>query len=204
MIIDPSTQNLLVITANSGDTSNVIDRFNTNTGSRIAEYSETSGSGCGKLSSPDYIAADTSGNIWITQYSSPYLQKFSSTLVYQSICKTTGFSNAHGVYVDSSNYVYVADPTNKRINKFDTSGNNVNSFSGGTKSYLTNAALSGPYPLTVDSSGNIWVYDASNNNIQEYSSTGTLLNTISTFNGGDTFGVNGGSGIGVTGITLSR
>ena len=64
----------------------------------------------------------------------------------------------HGVAVDSSGNVYVADAGNYRIQKFDNNGVFVTKW--GSKG-INDGEFKFPSGVTVDSSGNIYVADAS-------------------------------------------
>jgi len=82
------------------------------------------------------------------------------------------FKNPSGIAVDSSGNVYVADTSNSRIQKFDSSGE----FLGKRGSFgSTNGKFNNPSGIAVDSSGNVYVSDSDNNRIQKFDSSGTFL-----------------------------
>lgn len=77
-----------------------------------------------------------------------------------------------GVATDSSGNIWVADAFNHRIQEFNTSGANLNSFGGwGTG----NGDFGYPFFLAVDPWQNVWVSDHYLNRIQEFNSSGTYL-----------------------------
>jgi DNA-binding beta-propeller fold protein YncE len=86
------------------------------------------------------------------------------------------FRNPHGIAVDSSNNVYVADRGNDRIQKFGLGGNFLAKF--GTTG-TGEGEFSEPTDVIIhSSSGNISVADYTNNRIQEFDSSRTFLRTF--------------------------
>jgi sugar lactone lactonase YvrE len=107
------------------------------------------------------------------------------------------------VAVDSSGNLYIADTSNNRIRKVDTSGNISTVAGNGTQGYsgdggsATSAELAHPEGVAVDSSGNIYIADNYNSVIREVS--GGNISTYagsSTVSGGVTSGLAGYSGDG--------
>ncbi len=129
-----------------------------------------------KLKQPQGVALDSSGNIYIGDYSNNRVRKVTvSTGIITTIAgsSTSGsFSGdngaatsatlnyAYGVAVDSSGDVYVTDYYNHRIRKVTVSTGIITTIAGtGTGSYsgdggdATAATLYYPYALALDSSG---------------------------------------------------
>ena len=78
------------------------------------------------------------------------------------------FSEPHGIGVDNNGYVYVADHSNQRIQKFTSEGIFIKEWSiGGT-----------PHGLNIDKNGYIYTDDGGNHYIRIYDSNGVFLNTL--------------------------
>jgi trimeric autotransporter adhesin len=92
-------------------------------------------------------------------------------------------SNPFGISVDIPGNVYVADYSNNRIRKVNTSGvistiagNGINGFSG-DGGLATAAELWSPYGVTEDTSGNIYIADYLNERIRKVNLSG-IISTI--------------------------
>jgi DNA-binding beta-propeller fold protein YncE len=84
---------------------------------------------------------------------------------------------AWGVAADASGNIYVADPSNSRIEKFSNTGTYITqwgSFGTNTGQFGANS----PQGIAVDSSGNIYAIDTGNSRIEIFSSTGIYINKI--------------------------
>src|SRR5260370_12952702 len=89
-------------------------------------------------------------------------------------------SDAFGVAVDSIGNLYIADTSNHRIRKVDTSGvittvagNGTEGFSGDGGA-ATSAALNTPIGVAVDTAGNLYIADAFNNRIRKVNAAGVI------------------------------
>jgi tripartite motif-containing protein 71 len=175
----------------------------------------------GELSQPAGVAVDSGGNVYVGDFGNNRIQRFSSTGVFErtwgkdvnmttggdlctlasgNTCQAAsasglagGMNQPIGIATDSSANVYVADSTNNRIQKFDSSGtfdrtwgkdvnasvpgNLCTAASGNTcQSGSATTALGGemntPAGVGTDPSGNVYVADALNNRIQKFNSSG--------------------------------
>ena len=162
-------------------------------GTYITQFG-SSGSGDGQFYSPKDFAIDPSGNIWVADTNNDRIQKFNSagtflmkfgsrgcqviqndgTIgedpdrdgVYTSTERHNGkFCDPVSLDFDSSGNLYVADNNNRRIQKFDSSGNYLTSFgSYGT----TNGKFINPHFITIDKYNSIYVGDRERNNVQVF------------------------------------
>ncbi len=135
------------------------------------------------------VAVDTQGNVYVTDTDNSRVQKFDSngTFLLKWGSKGSGdgqFGEDHnwrgpeGVAVDSQGNVYVADPANQRIEKFDSNGNFLSQLGGkGTE----DGQFLNPGDVTVDQQGNIYVTDNQQNvggptsRFSKFDSNGTFL-----------------------------
>ena len=130
----------------------------------------STGSGNGQFSSPVSVAADSSGNLYVTESTNNRVQKFTSDGVY--LTQWGSLSIPFGIAVDSSDNVYVAEYNGSRITKFTSNGIYLTQW--GT--YGTgNGQFVGPNDVAVDSNGYVYVVDRHNNRIQKFDSNGTYL-----------------------------
>ena len=78
--------------------------------------------------------------------------------------------------------VYVVDTTNNRVQKFDASGNFVNTWgSPGTG----NGQFDIPSGIAVDNSGNVYVADTANNRVQKFDASGNFVTKWGSFGTGN-------------------
>jgi sugar lactone lactonase YvrE len=122
---------------------------------------------------PQGLDVDTSDNLYVSD--SKIIQKFNSTGFFQlSIADNAGSFDGElrkpfDVALDSSGNIFVADSSNQRIQKFDSSGNFVSKFgSGGTD----DGEFIFPFNISIDSSDNIYV--SNNGAIHKFNSAGVF------------------------------
>ena len=90
--------------------------------------------------------------------------------------------NPHGIGVDMSGNVYIADLGNNRIQKFTSSG----MFIGKWGTYGSgNGQFSSPSAVAIDASGNVYVAEQNNHRIQKFTSAGIFLTKWGSFGSGD-------------------
>ena len=159
------------------------------------------------------IATDSSGNLYIANgYSNYLIEKYDSSGSFLTGWGSSGHSGADGEFelmssphvespralaTDASGNVYVVDPWNYRIQKFDSSGDFLGAWGWGVKTgahryetcaHSCQAGISGSGNgqfsfsyrddndgIATDPSGNVYVADTQNNRIEKFSSSGAFL-----------------------------
>lgn len=150
-----------------------------------------------KLNTPEGVATDDSGNVYIADRYNNRIRKVSgSSGIISTIAGTgtAGFSgdgslaiNANlnipfGVELDIFGNIYIADRGNERIRKINVSTGVITSVAGnGTAGYsgdgspAINAMLNGPIGICLDTSGNIYIGDTNNNRIRKVTNSPTAI-----------------------------
>jgi sugar lactone lactonase YvrE len=180
-IADTSNGVIRKVTASSGVITTVA-------GSGSSGYSGDGGSATSaKLTIPNGVAVDSSGNIYIADTGNSVIREVSSGVIATVAGSgTSGYSGdngaatsaklsiPYGVAVDSSGNIYIADTGNNVIREVTASSGDITTVVGnGTSGYsgddgaATSAELNSPYGTAVDSSGNIYIADSGNNVIRK-------------------------------------
>lgn len=165
------------------------------------------------FSAPAGVAIDSSGNLYVAEYSNNDIRKITPagvvTLFAGSPTGAPGnangtgsaatFHNPTGVAVDAAGNVYVADESNNEIRMITPAGV-VTTFAGsGTAGNSdgtgTAATFNTPDGIAIDSTGNLWVTDSGNNEIRKITTPGAV---VTTWAGNGTAGHANGSGTSAT------
>lgn len=130
---------------------------------------------------PTSLAVDGQGHLYVLERSNHRIQKFDGEgrflLMWGSPGSNAGqFSffvpgtGANGdVAVDSQGQVYVADPGNARVQKFDSQGQFLSQWSSGDGQFIR------PGSLIVDNQDNLYVLDDGTGYIHKFDRTGQFL-----------------------------
>jgi sugar lactone lactonase YvrE len=135
------------------------------------------------------LAADTSGNIYVADSGANRVQKFSSNGIFLNQvgdgAPVSGngpgrFNQPHGVAVDLSGNLYVADAGNCRIQKFSPSGAYLAQWGSPE---LRNGGFIHPDSVAVDASDHVYVTDG--NHVEKFTSRGDYLAQWGSYGSGD-------------------
>ena len=160
-----------------------------------------------ELGSPEGVAVDFAGNLYIADYGTNSIRKVSNGVIstvagngtYGSSGDNGPATSAQlygpsGVAVDWAGNLYISDARNNRIRKVSNgvittvAGNGSQGF-GGDNGPAASAQLYSPAGVAVDSAGNLYIADSSNNRIREVSN-----GVITTVAGSGTQGFSGDNG----------
>jgi type II secretory pathway pseudopilin PulG len=146
-------------------------------------------------------SSPSSQNIWVSDAFNNRVEKFNSagTYVSQLGCGGSGgcaSSSTNGMFydgwfrlpvgpsgvaIDASGNIWVTDPNNNRVEKFNSSGvyqSQLGCASGTCAATSTNGMFNGPFGVAIDASGNIWVTDYVNNRVEMFNSAGTYVSQL--------------------------
>jgi len=159
-----------------------------------------------ELYSPNGVAVDSSGNIFISDTYNNRIREVSNGIITTIVGTGIGAYGGDGglatnaklygpeaVAVDASGALYIADTGNNRVRKVQN-GTITNVAGNGTQGYIgdggnaINAEMYYPEGVAVDSAGNLFISDTGNNRIRKV--TKLIISTIA--GSGPSGGANGG------------
>jgi len=146
-----------------------------NDGNVLSTFGATGTPATGKISYPSKVTLDASGNIYVADLWSSYIQIYAPDGTFlRNIGGVSGsgdgqFSQPNDVQVASDGTVYVADTGNSRFQIFDTTGAYIGQF--GSKGFGP-GKLMFPQAFAVASNGTFYVADDVNDFLAVYSPSG--------------------------------
>ncbi|WP_460945226.1 NHL repeat-containing protein [Spirosoma daeguense] len=164
-----------------------------------------------QISTPNSVAVDANGNLYIADRSNNRIRKVTPEGIVTTVAGTgiAGYSGdggpatsaqlfyPFGVAVDWGGNLYIADTYNSRIRKVTpdgiittVAGSSISGY-GGDGNLATLARLNQPYGVAVDGLGNIYIADTGNHRLRRVNTSG-LIHTIV---GNGTAGDNTGGGV---------
>ncbi|HVN06135.1 MAG TPA: choice-of-anchor D domain-containing protein [Bryobacteraceae bacterium] len=160
----------------------------------------TGGAASAELNGPVGLAADTSGNIYLSDYSGCVVRKVDATQTITTIAGipgSCGFSGDNGpatsaklynpraITLDTSGNLYIADYDNCRIRKVALATGTITTVAGsGSCSYsgdgglATSAGLAYPGAVSVDNAGDIFIGDFNSYRIREVTASNGNISTV--------------------------
>jgi streptogramin lyase len=146
-----------------------------------------SGTADGQFITPNGIAVDGTGNVYVAEGNGNRVQKFDANgnfLLKFGIPGDVpgGFVSPSGVTVDSSGNIYVTDSFTDRVSKFNAAG--VFQLTWGTHGSGAGQFL-GASGVATDSAGNVFVSETNNHRVQKFTSTGVFVSSFGSNGSGD-------------------
>jgi sugar lactone lactonase YvrE len=121
------------------------------------------------LNSPEGLAFDAQGNLYVANYGTNQVLIYDSQLT-QTGSISEGLSGPTRLAFDGAGDLYVANSTSNSITVYDPSGNQI------TSKTITKD-VNRPLAVAVNSSGDVFVGNNAVSDISVYNSAGTLLGT---------------------------
>ncbi|OKH96168.1 RICIN domain-containing protein [Streptomyces uncialis] len=186
-------------------------KISTVAGTGVAGYRGDNGPAVSaQLNCPREVTVDSAGTLYITDASNHRVRKVTadgniSTVAGTGVAGSGGdggpatsaqLNKPHGLAVDSSGTLYIAEFGNHRVRKVTADGNISTvagtgvAGSGGDGGLATSAQLKGMYAVAVDSTGTLYISDGGNHRVRKVTADGT----ISTVAGNGTAGSGGDGG----------
>ena len=134
-----------------------------------------------QLNSPDGIAVDGGGNIYVADRSGGIRR-----ITPDGNINAFSTANCSGLAVDSAGNLYGADSADNLIIRFTPDGQSATIAGNGNADFTgdggpaVNAALNMPRGVAVDSAGNIYIADTLNNRVREVTPDGNIMTIIGT------------------------
>jgi len=145
------------------------------------------GSDKGQFQWPRGIAVDSSGNVWVSDYTLDRVQKFNEKGEYQLQFGAEGngegqLNHPTGMAVTPGGDLWVVDSGNDRVQKFDSEGKYLGQF--GTPGEK-DGQFGVPWDIAIAPDGSIWVSDIGYDKIQKFTSSGGFLTKAGGLGSGD-------------------
>ena len=154
-------------------------------------YGSANGTGAAaRFNSPQGIAVDAAGNLYVTDSGNELIRKITPAGVVTTLAgsgaigKADGIGTAasfnypEGITIDAAGNLYVTDGQGNLVRKI-TPGGVVTTFAGSgsvgkTDGLGTAASFNNPQSIAIDAAGNLYVSDSKNNLIRKISPTGQV------------------------------
>jgi len=153
-----------------------------------------------RLDTPIGVAIDGAGNIYIADTLNHRIRKVTRATGLISTVAGTGVAGYNGdnipatqaqvnsptgLAVDTAGNLFIADQSNNRIRKINTSGiittvvgNGQNNVYRGENGPAVNAQICYPYSVVVDGAGNLFVSDSGNHAVRKVAASTQVITTV--------------------------
>jgi tripartite motif-containing protein 71 len=146
-------------------------------GKFLRKWGGGNGTGDGQFVSPRCMGLDRQGNVYVADEDgrASRVEKFNAQGNFlMKWDRTTNSTElvTHCLAVDSQDDVYVVNPSQFRIEKYDSNGNLLTMW--GSQG-ISDGRFGEPEGIAVDAKGNIYVTDNGNNRVEKFDSDGKFL-----------------------------
>jgi DNA-binding beta-propeller fold protein YncE len=122
------------------------------------------------LSFPYGVAVDGAGNVYIADYGTSAIEKWTAANNTLTPLISSGLSAPVGVAVDGAGNVYIADTGHSAVKEWTVANSNVTT--------LVSSGLSGPFSVAVDGAGNVYIADTGHDTIKEWTVANSNVTTL--------------------------
>lgn len=183
-------------------------------GTGLKGYADGAATSAAEFASPQGLALDSSGNLYIADVLNHMVRKLSGSSVSTvagnlvqgpgnsgngGLATNAQLNSPGGVAVDGSGNIFIADSGNSRVQRIDASTGIVTTVAGtgfpgfsGDGLLAKSAQLNLPLGIAIDSAGNLYIADTSNNRVRKVTAGTNIITTIA----GSTKGFGGDFGPG--------
>ena len=132
-------------------------------------------SGSARFNSPNGVAVDASGNLFVTDGNNNLIRKIDTN---GNVSSFASVANPFGIAIDAAGNLYVTERDNNLVRKIAPNGVVTTlagtGVSGSADGPGLSASFNYPSGITVDASGNVYVADKSNNKIRKIAPNGEV------------------------------
>jgi streptogramin lyase len=126
--------------------------------------------------SPNGVAVDGNGDVWVANYGSSTISEFNplgAVLSGTTGFSETGLSNPTSVAIDIYGNAWVANYNSDTVSGFKPNGGQF------ILPGLTGGGLNEPYGIAIDSVGHLWIANFGGNNLSEFNTASIAGNALS-------------------------